>query len=202
VDNDSKELAMAAPDLISPPSRVPAGAPDDGDGIALGTGPVTVDLYIDFLCPFCRMFEEEHGRVVDELVERGAITAVYHPMGYLDRLSSTRYSTRAAAASGCASDGGRFLEYMYALFDSQPPEGSAGLSDEELIQLGLQSGLDESFASCVSEGAYLAWTEYVTARALARGVNGTPSVYVEGVGVPASGRAIVAAVAEATAGLT
>jgi protein-disulfide isomerase len=154
---------------------------------------VTVDAYIDFLCPFCRMFEEQHGPAVDELVGRGMITMVYHPLGFLDRLSTTRYSTRAAAASGCASDGGRFREYLYALYDNQPPEGTSGLSDEELVQLGLQVGLDEDFGRCVLEGAYIEWAEYVTALAIAGGVNGTPRVYVDGVGVPATAQAIAAA---------
>jgi hypothetical protein len=72
-------------------------------------------------------------------------------------------------------------------------EGTAGLSNEELVQLGLGTGLDDSFARCVMAGAYIDWVEYVTARALARGVNGTPSVFVDGVGVPASARAIMAA---------
>jgi protein-disulfide isomerase len=184
---------MATRNVLAPPSRVPVGAPANGDGIALGTGPVTVDAYIDFLCPFCRMFEENNGRALDELVDRGMITLVYHPLGFLDRLSTTRYSTRAAAASGCASDGGRFREYLYTLYDNQPPEGTDGLSDEELVALGLQVGLDQSFASCVVAQAYIPWTEYVTTRAMARGVNGTPSVFVDGVGVPASARAITAA---------
>jgi protein-disulfide isomerase len=184
---------MATQHVIAAPSRVPAGAPADGDGIALGGGSVRVDAYIDFLCPFCRMFEEVHGEALDKLVDTDMITLVYHPLGFLDRLSTTRYSTRAAAASGCASDGGRFRECLYALYDNQPPEGSDGLSDEELIQLGFQVGLDESFGRCVLAGAYIDWVEYVTARAIARGVNGTPSVYVNGVGVPASARAIAAA---------
>lgn len=77
--------------------------------------------------------------------------------------------------------------------DNQPPEGSDGLNDEELVQLGLQSGLDEAFGPCVRAGKYLAWAEYVTAMAVARGVNGTPSVYVDGMGVPASADAIMAA---------
>ena len=42
-------------------------------------------------------------------------------------------------------------------------------------------------------GQYLGWAEYVTAMAIARGVNGTPSVYVDGMGVPASADAIMAA---------
>ena len=184
---------MASPDLLTAPGRVPADAAENGDGIVLGRGPALVDAYIDFLCPFCRMFEERSGPEIDALVDRGVITLVYHPLGFLDRLSTTRYSTRAAASSGCASDGGRFREYLYALYENQPPEGSDGLDDEELIELGLQSGLDEAFGSCVMAGRYLAWAEYVTAMAVARGVNGTPSVYVDGMGVPASADAIMAA---------
>ena len=42
---------------LSVPSQLPAGATPEGDGIAVGDGPVRVDLYIDFLCPFCKRFE-------------------------------------------------------------------------------------------------------------------------------------------------
>ena len=184
---------MTKPNRISEPSRVPAHTTPDADGITLGGGPTAVDIYIDFMCPFCRAFEERHGPAVDELVTRGLITLVYHPVGILDRLSSTRYSTRASAASGCASDGDRFLDYLYTLFDNQPPEESAGLSDEELAQLGVQTGLSENLARCVMQGTYIEWAEYVTARALALGVNGTPSVYVDGMGIPASADAIMSA---------
>jgi protein-disulfide isomerase len=186
-------VRMQARDLLAP-ARVPADAPEDGDGIVLGSGGSVVDIYIDFLCPFCRRFEQQHGAAIDAAVDAGAITVVYHPVGFLDRLSTTRYSTRAAAASGCASDGGRFREYLYMLYDNQPPEGSDGLSDDELSRLAALVGLDERAAGCVLSGAYIEWAEYVTALALARGVNGTPSVYVDGVGVPANGRAIMAAV--------
>ena len=43
------------------PSRVPAGATSEGDGIILGDGPVRVDAFIDFLCPYCRRFELSSG---------------------------------------------------------------------------------------------------------------------------------------------
>jgi protein-disulfide isomerase len=52
---------MATPDVLVPPTLIPAGAPENGDGIVLGIGPALVDAYIDFLCPFCRMFEERSG---------------------------------------------------------------------------------------------------------------------------------------------
>jgi protein-disulfide isomerase len=54
---------------------------------------------------------------------------------------------------------------------------------------------DESFPRCVTSHAYLEWTAYLTERALARGVSGTPTVFVAGVAVPANPDTIVAAVA-------
>lgn len=184
---------MTTPDRVDRPSRIPRGATQNGDGIAVGTGPVTVDAYIDFICPFCRSFEEENGPAIDSLVDRGLITLVYHPLGFLDRLSTTRYSTRAAAASGCASDGDYFRPYLYALYANQPAEGSAGLSEEQLVQLGVQGGLDQDFSRCIFAGAYVEWAEYVTAQALASGVSGTPSVYVDGIAVPPNAQAIASA---------
>ena len=179
------------------PARAPAGATRDADGIVLGEGPIRIDAYIDFLCPFCRMFEERSGAVLNRLLDAGAINLVYHPLGFLDRLSTTRYSSRASAASGCASDFGRFREYKDVLFANQPPEGGPGLSQEQLIGLGALAGLTApGFGACVANGVHLPWTEYVTLRAAERGVSGTPSVFVAGVPVPANGDVIQAAVAE------
>jgi protein-disulfide isomerase len=183
---------------IVAPAQVPAGTTAEGDGIALGSGPVTVDAYIDFLCPYCRMFEEESGPALAAMVKDGAIALVYHPLGFLDRLSTTHYSSRASSASGSASDAGAFAAYKDALFANQPPEGGPGLSDEQLIQLGRAVGIDDpSFADAVANHVYLEWTAFVTATAAARGVSGTPSVYVAGVPVPARAPTIASAVAAA-----
>jgi protein-disulfide isomerase len=173
---------------------VPAGATSAGDGILLGGGPVVVDAYIDFLCPFCRRFEARAGGVLERLLAEGLISLVYHPLGFLDRLSTTRYSTRAASASGCASDEGRFAEYKDALFANQPPEGGPGLSDEELVLLGHVAGIDSpAFERCVTAHAYAPWAAYVTERAVELGVEGTPTVLVAGSVVPAEPDAIASA---------
>ncbi|HTT50346.1 MAG TPA: thioredoxin domain-containing protein [Streptosporangiaceae bacterium] len=183
------------------PSHVPASATADGDGVVIGAGPVTVDAYIDFLCPFCRQFELSSGDTLAALVAGGQISLAYHPMNFLDAASTTHYSTRAAASAGCASDGGRFAEYAHALFVSQPPEGSAGLTDAQLAGLARSADVPEqAFVSCVRSGRYLEWPPYVTAVATGRGVQATPTVLVNGVAVPASARMIAAAVAEAAAG--
>jgi protein-disulfide isomerase len=183
------------------PDRVPAGATPEGDGIVIGLGPVRVDAFIDFLCPFCRRFELSSAPALAALVADGLASLVYHPMNFLDEASTTNYSTRAAAASGCAADQGRFLEYAHVLFLNQPPEGGPGLSDAELAGLGRAAGIvDPGFAACLSEAPYLDWPPYVTARATAAGVSATPTVLVAGVVVRPDAQAITAAVARAGSG--
>jgi protein-disulfide isomerase len=155
-----------------------------------------VDAYIDFQCPFCRAFELTSGDALRAMAHEGLITLVFHPMDFLDHASTNHHSSRAASASGCASDGGRFSEYAQALFANQPSEGGPGLTDEQLVELGVAVGLtDPAFVRGVLEHVYVPWADYVTQRALARGVSGTPTTLVAGVPVPANARAIAAAVA-------
>ncbi len=179
------------------PSHVPAGATAESDGILLGLGPVRVDAFIDFLCPYCRRFELSAGPTLAGLVSNGSISLAYHPMNFLDEASTTNYSTRAAAASGCAADQERFAEYAHALFVNQPAEGGAGLTDDQLADLGLATGLAGAFTACVASGRYAGWPPYVTARAVALGVSATPTVLVGGVAVAPDAQAISAAVGAA-----
>ena len=181
------------------PSRVPAGATPEGDGVVVGDGPVLVDAFIDFQCPYCRRFELASGPALASMATDHRISLAYHPMNFLDQASTTRYSTRAAAASGCAADQDRFLDYLHALFVDQPPEGGAGLSDAELVALGQSVGLTPGFADCVGQGKYLDWPPYVTARAGEAGVEATPTVLVAGVAVPAETEAITFAVQQVSA---
>jgi protein-disulfide isomerase len=186
---------------LTVPSRLPAGATGEGDGIMVGRGPVRVDAFIDFLCPFCRRFELSAGPALSRLVSDGQVSLVYHPMNFLDEASTTSYSTRAAAASGCAADRGRFAEYAHALFVSQPPEGGPGLADAELAGLGRAVGLgDTAFTTCVADAPYLDWPSYVTARATALGVEATPTVLVAGALVRPEAGPISTAVAAAGGG--
>jgi protein-disulfide isomerase len=177
------------------PSHVPAGATPEGDGILIGNGPVRVDAFIDFLCPFCRQFELGAESALAALVADQRISLAYHPMNFLDEASTTGYSTRAAAAAGCAADQGKFLPYAHELFVRQPPEGGPGLSDAELADIGRAVGLGPAFAGCLAEAPYRDWPSYVTERAVDLGVGGTPTVLVAGASIQPDPQAIVAAVA-------
>ncbi|MEU2611335.1 thioredoxin domain-containing protein [Micromonospora sp. NPDC007271] len=159
----------------------PAGANHEGTGIVIGQGPVTIDLYEDYLCPACKQFQDTSGSTINQLINENKVRVVFHPVAYLNRFSSTQYSTRASAASGCAAEGARFREFTDALFAKQPPENSPGLSDAELIDIGASVGVNrDAFSSCVKDGTFKSWTAHVTDDASRSGVTGTPTIKVNG----------------------
>ena len=149
----AKHRCMNPNPTAAPPVPVPRGAASSGDGIVVGTGPVDVEAYIDFLCPFCKQFELAAGAIMDKLLEDRIVHFIRHPMNFLDAASTTAYSTRAAAASAAASDAGMFHQYTRTLFDYQPPEGGPGLTDGQLVELGQEIGItDPEFAETIRKG--------------------------------------------------
>ena len=163
----------------------PASAVDDGGKqsglVSAGTGPVTVEVYLDYMCPVCKQFEASAQPTLDQLIVDNKIRLVWHTLGFLDGQSTTKYSTRASSASACAADGGKLKEFGEALYARQPAEGGPGLTDDELISIGGQVGLNApSFAQCVRDGKYKTWVNHVNEAAAKRGVNGTPTVFING----------------------
>ena len=169
------------------PSRVPACATPEGDGIIVGGGLVRVDAYIDFLCPFCLQFELS-GDTLADLVSGGQASIAYHPMNFLDEASTTGYSTRAAAASGCAADQDRFTEFAHALFVHQPPEGGPGLERRRAGRDRPGGRADQPGVHRLPGGQAVSGLALVRdgARLAAAGVSGTPTVLVAGQDVPAN----------------
>jgi protein-disulfide isomerase len=180
--------------------HTPANANSAGNAIVTGSGPVVVEDYIDFICPHCKTFHDETSAAVQQLIAENKITFVQHPVAYLDRFSSNKYSTRASAASACASDGGKFQEYVDVLFANQPAEGGPGPTDAQLIELGKGIGLGDDFAACVKDKRYVAWTGKVSDDATEAGITGTPTVFVNGKKIQGGSAAILAAVAAASGG--
>ena len=176
---------------------VPAGATPTGVTVGQASALATIDVYLDFQCPVCKAYEEQSASTIDELVASGQVKVVYHPVAYLDRYSSTEYSTRSSQASGCAADAGVFPEYLRLLFAEQPPENSAGLPDDRLIALGRQAGAGDEFARCVQDERYAGWTASVTDAASQASITGTPTVLVNGAPVGRTPEALRAAVAAA-----
>ncbi|MFC7532534.1 DsbA family protein [Actinoplanes sp. GCM10030250] len=160
----------------------PTVAVDEGTAFATGTGPVTVDVYEDFMCPSCNRFEQAAGATLKQLVADQKITLRFHPVAILDRFSNgTEYSTRAAAASAAAAQEGKFTEYHDVLYANQPAENSDGLDNAKLIELAKSVGLtSDTFANAVNEGTYKTWATQATEKFSERGFSGTPTITVNG----------------------
>ncbi|WP_219412713.1 DsbA family protein [Pseudonocardia nigra] len=158
-----------------------------GAVVTAGSGPAIIDVYEDYLCPGCERFEERDGDAITTALNNGELTVRYHSIAILDELTDPAgYSTRAANAALCAVPAGIFPAYHDKLFDKQPAEGSAGLSDEELIAFGTELGAQGDFAACVRDGRHTdevaAETEAATSDPALQtdGTFGTPTVAVDG----------------------
>ncbi|MEV4346887.1 thioredoxin domain-containing protein [Actinoplanes sp. NPDC049596] len=159
----------------------PSVAVDEGTAFAVGSGPVTVDLYEDFMCPICNQFEQSTGGTIEKMVTDKRVTVRYHPVAILDGASNgTKYSTRAAGASAAAAQDGKFLEYHKVLYANQPEENSSGPDNAKLIELGKSVGLGSSFETAVNDKTYDSWATKVTDTFASRGFNGTPTIVVNG----------------------
>ena len=80
------------------------------------------------------------GDTIDQLVASGAAKVIYHPLAYLDRFSSTQYSSRSSAASGCAAAAGVFVPFAKLLYANQPPENGDGPHRPEARRAGHPGG--------------------------------------------------------------
>jgi protein-disulfide isomerase len=164
------------------PLAAPAGGTTNGVYVGKATAKVTVDLYIDFMCPVCHNFKNTTGPTLQKMVDAGTVRLFYHPVAYLDRFSSgTNYSSRASAASACAADANVFDKFRGLLYDNQPEENSTGLTDAQLIQFGKQAGATTAaFETCVNNGKYATWTKTITDTASKANITGTPTIKVNG----------------------
>lgn len=163
-------------------AAVPTNAQVNGVTVGKADAPNTIDIYADFQCPICRNYEQSVGPALDRLISSGAAKVMYHPVAFLDHYSSTNYSSRASAASGCVARSGSdaFARFVKLLYANQPPENGNGLPDSQLISLGQQAGAGPDLAACISGNTFAGWTKGITDGASKARVNSTPTVQVNG----------------------
>jgi protein-disulfide isomerase/uncharacterized membrane protein YphA (DoxX/SURF4 family) len=175
-------IGVQAARIPAPTGPVPAGV-SLADGVTVGTAtaPVTLDLYEDPQCPVCAQFESQVGPAISGWIASGKVKVHYHVISFLDSASSTKYSSRAAnalyAAAGVSPDA--FAKYHQLLYQQQPAEGSAGLTEDKLVQLAQQAGAG-SVADQIRAGTYADYVARATDQSSKDGVTGTPTVRVNG----------------------
>jgi protein-disulfide isomerase/uncharacterized membrane protein YphA (DoxX/SURF4 family) len=169
-------------------------------GVTVGNAqaPVTVDVYEDFQCPVCNALEQSGlTKDFDAKVKATNIKVNYHVMSFLDASSNgNRYSSRAANAAYCASDVStaafqKFHDILYgqtSAKNNQPAEQSNGVPDSQLLAWGKQAGITSAdFSTCVTSDQHKDLVAGVTEAASKKGVNSTPTVFVQGKEVKGTG---------------
>lgn len=176
-------------------SAVPEAASQvEGEtGLMVGDpdAPVTIDNWMDFLCPHCRTFEQANGAQIDQWVEAGEVNVIYHPVTYTGGVNSTR----ANNAYACADAEGQGQEFLVAAFEQQQ-----NWTNNALVSLGDDLGIGGDFGSCVRDGVYDSWSSSVTSAARDAGVEGTPAIFVNGEPVDNPAPEALAAAVQAAGG--
>lgn len=167
----SKDHAAEPPMITGP------GTP--GKGVTVGTkgAKAQIDLYLDYRCSHCKDFEDEAGETIDELVDQGRATVTYNPLMFVNQDASPRL----ANAFACAAAAGKARAYNDELYAGY----AKAWSTDQLLELGKDLGItDPSFAQCVRDNSQLDWLESVGKAADVRGVDSTPTVFVNNKRLP------------------
>ncbi|MFC6935234.1 DsbA family protein [Actinomadura yumaensis] len=147
-----------------------------------------VDVYEDFACPHCGAFDRMHDPMLKQLAVAGRAKVVFHPMVVFgESVQPARDNAmRAAAALRCVGDGARWLAYQDAVYRHQPASlETKGYATADLVSYGAPVGLTgDDFAKCVESQRYAPKVAEVSRRYIAGGVQGTPSVRVDGRTLP------------------
>jgi len=176
----SEAASVDLASLPSAPATKPATVVAPGAEAEAGK-PVKVVAYIDFICPICKNFETTYGETLTKLRDEGKITLEYRALGFLDSRSSTNYSSRAANAAACVvnTSPDKYAAFFNLLFERQPAEGSAGISDNDLKKMATEVGA-ANIDSCVENKTYRPYVKVITQETADIGVTGTPTVFIDG----------------------
>jgi protein-disulfide isomerase len=149
------------------------------DGRVLGdsTASVVITAWEDFQCPVCKAANSSVLQtIIQEYVDTGKAQLQYRYYSFLGN-----ESVRAAEAAEAASAQGKFWEYHDALFTNQGAENSGAFSDDRLIQIAQQLGLNmDQFKQALDTNEYEDVVKAELQEGQSRGVTGTPTFFVNG----------------------
>lgn len=187
VKNAKKNDLGTTPSIAATASQLTNGATatiTDNGAVRIGKpdAKVTVRVVADLQCPACKGFEAANAQAIKDAVDNGTAIVEYNIISFLDKASTTKYSSRAANAAYCVAeaDPSKYLGWLATMYEQQPAEGSAGLTDDQLIDIAKSVGLPDSVGQCIKDNSYSTYIEAKTKDVLTGGVQSTPTVFVNG----------------------
>ncbi|KKP81257.1 MAG: Periplasmic thiol:disulfide interchange protein DsbA [Parcubacteria group bacterium GW2011_GWB1_35_5] len=143
----------------------------------LGSGKVELVEFSDFQCPFCqRFYNDAYKKIKETYVDTNKVkfTFRHYP------LSFHQNAQKSAEASECANDQNKFWQYHDILFENSDADGN-GLNVTDLKRYAANLGLNTAqFNACLDSGEKADEVKKDFAEGQRLGVNGTPTLYVNG----------------------
>jgi len=175
-DGEGGTSAVTQPTPTAQPTPTPSAgvSADDDPFIGPKDALVTIIEFNDFQCPFCKRFRDE---TLDQILGtyEGKVKYVLRDFP----LSFHQHAQKAAEASECADDQGKFWDYHDLLFANQNALDVASLKGYA-AQLGVDTA---TFNDCLDTGKHASEVQKDHQDGLAAGVTGTPGFFINDVPV-------------------
>ena len=144
-----------------------AGHPSRGPA----RSPVIIIEFSDFQCSYCRGFNATLDRITREYGNQVRLVFRQFPLTEVHP-----YAAKAAEASLCANEQGRFWEMHDLMFGDQ-----ANLKVEDLKSKAAKLGLDApAFGTCLDSGRQAKRIQQDVRDGARAGVSGTPALFING----------------------
>ncbi len=173
--------AAATPTPTPAPSAEPS-SPPAGNVVGDPDAPVTIEVWADYQCPFCRLEDLLFGGAIErEYVMNGLVRVVYRDFAFLGQESSD-----AAVATRCAGrqDPAAQLRFHDTLYTFQQGENQGRFVRENLVQMAEIAGVPDAdaFEACLDDPAVAAEVEAETQEGRSVGIDSTPTMRLSGPG--------------------
>ncbi|GAA4372099.1 DsbA family protein [Nocardioides caricicola] len=160
----------------------PAAGSEFGLTIGPDDAPHSVIIYEDFLCPYCGQFELASSEDLAGLAADGKVQVEYRPFNLLSSIGD--YSERSAGAWKIVLDESGpevAKEFHDLMFENQPSEQGPFPTNDDLVDWAVEAGADEGdVGDKIREGAAADWVADATQAAFDAGVQGTPTILLDG----------------------
>ncbi len=159
-------------------------------GVTAAAGAPTLDIFEDFQCPACKLFEDPMGPKIKELAEAGKVKVVYHLKTFLDDNLGNDASMRAGIGALCAADAGAFEEFHDGVYAAQPAKEGDGWTDAQLRSIAESAGITgaalTTWDECTKAKKYEGYLTAVEEQSAKDGVTSTPTIKLNGTKVDLS----------------
>lgn len=153
-----------------------AGIPQHGDTLGRANAPVTLTVYEDPQCPFCRQWDlESLPTVVNDYLRTGKIKLVYR--GILIVGPNSELGLRAIYAAGTQN---KLWNVGSTLYQHQGAENSGWITPGLIEAVAAETGADgKAILAQLNAPAVTAALKQAEQQAASAGIRGTPSFVVE-----------------------